>query len=103
VFARIARFEGGDPERISATRERIQADMSAGNAPPGLEGCTEVLMLVDREGGTGLGITMFDTEEDLRRGDEALNAMTPEEGAGQRRAVEIYEVALRATPGAAPH
>jgi len=103
VFARIARFEGGDPDRFAATRERIQSEMSAGNAPPGLEGCTEVMMLVDREAGTGLGITMFDTEEDVRRGDEALNAMSPGEGSGRRSSVEIYEVALRATPGAAPH
>jgi hypothetical protein len=103
VFARIARFEGGDPDRIAASRERIQADMSSGNAPEGLEGCAEVMMLVDRDHGTGLGITFFDTDEDLRRGDEALNAMSPEEGAGSRSAVEIYEVALRVTPSAAPH
>ena len=31
----------------------------------------------DREPGTGLAVTFFDTEEDLRAGDEVLNAMTP--------------------------
>jgi hypothetical protein len=102
VFARIARFEGGDPDRFAATRERIEADMSSGTPPEGLEGAREVMLLIDREGGTGLGITFFETEEDLRRGDEALNKMSPEEGSGRRSSVETYEVALRATPSARP-
>ena len=43
-----------------------------------------------------LGVTLFENEEDLRRGDEALNAMSPAVDAGQRRAnVEIYEVMHR--------
>jgi hypothetical protein len=50
-------------------------------------------MLVDRENLTGLGVYLFETEEDLRRGDEALNAMSPR-GAGQRTNVAVYEVAL---------
>ena len=50
-------------------------------------------MLVDRQSGRGLGLTFFDTEEDSRRGDEALNAMTPA-GSGQRMSVEMYEVDL---------
>ena len=33
-------------------------------------------------------------EEDLRKGDETLNAMTPPgDGMGQRTSVEMYEVA----------
>jgi hypothetical protein len=53
-------------------------------------------MLVDRENARGLGVTLFENEEDLRRGDEALNAMSPPVDAGQRRSsVEIYEVLHR--------
>ena len=40
------------------------------------------------------GITFFDDEEALRRGDEALNAMSPS-GGGSRTAVEFYEVAIQ--------
>ena len=38
----------------------------------------------------------FDTEEDLRTGDAALNAMNPDlsEGDGKRISVESYEVAI---------
>ncbi len=38
-------------------------------------------------------LNFFDTEDDMRRGDEALNAMNPEGGA-RRTSVEMYEVGL---------
>ena len=41
-----------------------------------------------------MAISLFETEEDLRRGDETLNAMSPPgDGMGRRTSVEIYEVA----------
>ena len=50
-----------------------------------------MLMLVNRDSGKGVGITLFDSEEAMRRGDEALNAMNP--GATERRtSVEFFEV-----------
>jgi hypothetical protein len=102
MYARIARFEGGDPERFAATRDRIEAEMASGTPPEGLEGAKEVMMLVDRESGTGLGVVFFETEDELRRGDEALNQMSPpEDASGRRTGVEIYEVAFRGTPSRA--
>jgi hypothetical protein len=98
MYARIARFEGGDIDssQIDALIDgaREQMDSSFDSPPEGLEGATAVWMLVDRENRRGLGVTLFESEEDLRRGDEALNAMSPAVDAGQRRSsVEIYEVA----------
>jgi len=98
MYARIARFEGGDTSRmeevIAAAREMI--DSTFDSPPEGLEGSKAVWMLVDREHARGLGITLFENEEDLRRGDQALNAMSPAVDAGQSRSsVEIYEVAHR--------
>ena len=49
-----------------------------------------MMMLINRETGTGLGVTLFESEEAMRRGDEALNAMAG--GGGQRTSVEFYEV-----------
>jgi hypothetical protein len=52
------------------------------------------MMLVNRETGTGLGITLFESEEAMRRGDQALNAMNP--GATERRtSVDFYEVPVQ--------
>ena len=53
-----------------------------------------MLMLVNRETGQGLGVTFFESEEAMRRGDEALNAMNP--GSTERRtSVEFYEVPVQ--------
>ena len=88
VYARIATFES-DPANIDAAIEMVRKEVE-GDTPAGLEGA-KMLMLVNRETGKGLGVTLFDSEEALRRGDEALNAMSP--GATERRtSVEFFEV-----------
>jgi len=89
VYARVATFES-DPARVDDAINMVRSQVEASNAPPGLEGA-KMLMLVDRETGKGVGITLFDSEEAMRRGDEALDAMDP--GASERRvSVEFFEV-----------
>ena len=64
--------------------------MVEGPVAPGLEGA-RMLMLVDRQTGKGVGVTLFESEEAMRRGDEALDAMNP--GRTERRvSVEFFEV-----------
>ena len=88
MYARIATFES-DPAKIDDAIEMVRSDV-AGDTPAGLEGA-KMLMLVNRETGKGLGVTLFETEEAMRRGDEALNAMNPG-GTERRVSVEFYEV-----------
>jgi hypothetical protein len=89
MYARIATFES-DPARVDDAIELVRSEVESGDTPAGLEGA-KMLMLVDRKSGKGLGVTLFESEEAMRRGDEALNAMNP--GASERRvAVEFYEV-----------
>jgi hypothetical protein len=98
MYARIARFEGGDTSQMEAVIDgaRETVDSTFDSPPEGLEGVKAIWVLVDRENARGLGVTLFESEEDLRRGDEALNAMSPAVDAGQRRSnVEIYEIAHR--------
>jgi hypothetical protein len=98
MYARIASFEG-DTNRIEQSVEAVKAQVEANweSPPEGLERVKETWMLVDRENGKGLGITLYETDEDRRRGDEALNAMSPSvpDEAGGRTGVSFYEVALR--------
>ena len=92
MYVRIARFEGGDLAEADQAVARVRQQME-GDPPPGLEGAKRLLMLIDRQEGRGMGLTFFDTEEDMRRGDEALNAMSPE-GSARRTSVEMYEVGI---------
>jgi hypothetical protein len=88
MYARIATFES-DPSTVDDAIKLVQEEVQ-GDTPEGLEGA-KMLMLVNRETGKGLGVTLFESEDAMRRGDEALNAMSP--GASERRtSVEFYEV-----------
>ena len=88
MYARIATFES-DPSTVDDAIRMVREEVE-GDTPEGLEGA-KMMMLVNRETGKGLGVTLFESEEAMRRGDEALNAMNP--GSTERRtSVEFYEV-----------
>jgi hypothetical protein len=88
MYARVATFES-DPSTVDDAIAMVREEV-AGDTPAGLEGA-KMLMLVDRETGKGVGITLFESEDAMRRGDEALNAMSP--GGSERRvSVEFFEV-----------
>ena len=88
MYARVATFES-DPATVDNAIAMVR-DEVAGDTPPGLEGA-KMLMLVNRETGKGVGVTLFETEEAMRRGDEALDAMSPG-GTERRVSVEFFEV-----------
>jgi len=93
MHARVAMFEGEErgPE-YEQQIQTIRSEVESGNRPPGLEDAKGVLIL-SGEGGRRLAITLFDDEEGMRRGDAALNQMTPM-GMAQRSSVAFYEVAV---------
>ncbi|MDX6454031.1 MAG: hypothetical protein QOD48_138 [Gaiellaceae bacterium] len=92
MYARVATFQS-DPAHVDDAIGIVRSQVESGSTPPGLEGA-QMLMLVDRESGKGIGVTLFDSEEAMRRGDEALNAMNP--GATERRtSVEFFEVPVQ--------
>jgi heme-degrading monooxygenase HmoA len=92
MYARIATFES-DPGQIDEAIRMVRSEVESAETPAGLEGA-KMLMLVNRETGKGLGITLFDDEDAMRRGDEALNGMNP--GSTERRtSVEFFEVPVQ--------
>ena len=95
MYARVATFES-DPADVDQAIEMVRKEV-AGDTPPGLEGA-KMMMLIDRKTGKGVGITLFDSEEAMRRGDEALNAMSPG-GTERRTSVEFFEVPVETVTG----
>jgi hypothetical protein len=91
MYARVATFQH-DPGNLDQSIAMVRSQVESGEAPPGLEGA-KMLMLVDRETGKGVGITLFESEEAMRRGDETLNAMSP--ASGNRTSVDFYEVPVQ--------
>jgi hypothetical protein len=92
MYARVTRWEGAEAGAMRSSAEAINTESSSG-PPPGVP-AKAFLLLIDPDNGRGLGIALFETEEDLRQGDATLNEMSPEgDGMGKRISVETYEVA----------
>ena len=92
MYARVATFES-DPSTVDEAIAMVRSNVESDQVPAGLEGA-KMMMLINRETGKGLGVTIFDSEDAMRRGDETLNAMSP--GASERRtSVEFYEVPVQ--------
>lgn len=91
MWARVARFEGS-PGDVEARVEKLREMVESGGLPPELDGA-KLLMLTDRESGGMLGVTLFDSEEAMRKADVVMNAGGGR--AGARTGVEFYEVPLR--------
>jgi hypothetical protein len=92
MYARVATFQS-DPAEVNDAITVVRAEVESGDTPAGLEGA-KMLMLVNRDSGKGIGVTLFESEEAMRRGDEVLNAMNP--GASERRtSVQFYEVPVQ--------
>ena len=90
MWARVARFEG-DPADVDARLERLRTALDAGTFASEL-GDAKLLMLVDRDSGGMVGVTLFESEEAMRKADAVMNAGPG--NAGSRSAVEFYEVPL---------
>jgi hypothetical protein len=93
MYARVAKFEGAKGDALQRSAEDIKSRAPSG--PPEGVPAKGFLMLIDPDSGRSLAIALFETEEDLRKGDETLNTMNPSsDEAGKRTSVENYEVAV---------
>ncbi|MFL5963526.1 MAG: hypothetical protein ACJ757_11620 [Gaiellaceae bacterium] len=94
MYARVAAFEGRDMSLADGLVAKVRDRARQEDAIPGAHG---FLMLIDRERGTALGITLFATEQELRNSEPAFEEMAgtiPEEMRGRRVSVDVYEVLM---------
>lgn len=90
-YARVVTFEGVSKERIEEMRGEMDGD------PPEGVPAKEIIVLHDAEAEKSVVIVFFDSEDDYRQGDEALNAMPAGDTPGSRTSVAKYEVPIRVT------
>ena len=89
-YARVVTFEADD-----AALDALLSEINANDAPPEGVPATRLTVLADRSAGRVVVATRFGSEEDLRKGGEVLNAMTPPDVGNIRRvSVDSYEVVL---------
>jgi heme-degrading monooxygenase HmoA len=92
MYARIASFEGRDTSLTDELISRVRQE-----GPSSVPDAKGFLGLFDRERGTALGITFFDSEEAIRNSEKAFEDMAknfPAEMRGRRKSVDVYEVKI---------
>ena len=94
-YARVVTFDADD-----AALEALLNEINSAGGPPEDVPAKRITVLADRAAGKVLVAVRFGSEEDLRKGGEALEAMSPPAGGTIRRvSVDAYEVVLeRQTP-----
>jgi hypothetical protein len=90
AYARAVTFEGVDKDRM----DELAKEIREGEPPEGLP-ASEIVVLHDAEGRKSLVVVFFETEDDYRKGNEVLNAMSAGDTPGERTSVTKYEVAAR--------
>jgi hypothetical protein len=97
MHARVT-IANGDPARADEAVEAFrQGALQIVSAAAGYKGA---LLLIDRESGRGMGISLWESEEAMRATEEAMDAFRaslPDSGMGAPT-VERYEVAIYETP-----
>jgi hypothetical protein len=89
-YARVVTFEADD-----AALEALLSEIKASDGPPEAIPATRITVLADRSAGKVVVAVRFGSEEDLRKGAEALEAMSPPAAGNIRRiSVDAYEVVL---------
>lgn len=92
ALARVVSFDGVSSERMTEMQREMESSDRPDNVP-----AKEIVVLHDPEAEKSLVILFFDTEDDYKQGDEALNAMPAGDTPGQRTSVAKYQVASRMT------
>ena len=90
MWARVATFQGGDPERMQDEIERRLRE--PGGFPDEMKG---LLVLADREENRRVFVALLESRAALEQAEPGFNRMRdeiPEEVRGQRTSLEYYEV-----------
>ena len=103
MHVRVARFEGIDTTNIDRDMEEFRKMVRMPERPEGMpeetfstlkNGVKRMMSLVDREAGVSFDLAFTDNADDARRVHEALDSLSPPEGAGRRTSVQTFELLL---------
>jgi hypothetical protein len=92
ALARVVSFDGVSSERMAEMKREMEDSDRPDEVP-----AKEIIVLHDPDAEKSLVLLFFDSDEDYRRGDEALDAMPASDTPGQRTSVSKYQVAFRLT------
>ena len=103
MHVRVARFEGIDTTNIDRDMEEFRKMVRMAERPEGMpeetystlkSGVKRMMSLVDREAGVSFDLAFTENADDARRVHEALDSLSPPDGAGRRTSVQTFELML---------
>ena len=90
MYVRVVRFTDVTTERV----EQLLARIEEADGPPPDVPTTGLQLLFDEAQGTAIVTQLFDSIDDMRRGDEVFGAMDSAETPGTRVSVDMCELKL---------
>jgi hypothetical protein len=91
MYARVVRFTGVTPERISEIVARVE---ESEGPPPGIDS-TGFELCVDEAQGTATFVGYFETEQKMRDASAVFEQMDPSETPGTRASVDLAEIKIQ--------
>jgi hypothetical protein len=90
ALARVVTFDGVDKDRIAEMKRELEGSERPEGVP-----ASEIIILHDPEADKSVAIVFFESEDDYKTGDAALDAMPTGDTPGTRTSVTKYDVAIR--------
>ncbi len=94
MYARVVRFTDVDTSQI----ERIKTEVENNDPPEGMPPTT-MRIVVDESQGTAVVMQFYESEADMQKADEVMNAMDSSETPGTRASVDKGEVVIEGQIG----
>ena len=89
MYARVVRFTDVDTAQI----DRIKSDVENNEPPEGMPP-TKLQIIVDESQRTAAVVQFYESEADMQKADEVMNAMDSSETPGTRASVDKGEVVV---------
>jgi hypothetical protein len=94
MYARVVRFTDVDQSAI----DRIKNDVDNNDPPEGMPPTT-LRVVIDESQNTAAVVQFYETEADMRKADEVMNAMDSSSTPGTRASVDKGEVVIEGEIG----
>jgi hypothetical protein len=94
MYARVVRFTDVDTAQIDRIKSQVEDNDPPEGMPP-----TTLRIVVDESQGTAAVTQFYDSEEDMKKADEIMNAMDSSDTPGTRASVDMGEVVIEAKIG----
>lgn len=89
MYARVVRFTDVDTSQLDRIKNNVENDEPPEGMPP-----TKLQIVLDESQGTAAVLQFYESEADLQKADEVMNAMDSSDTPGTRASVDKGEIVV---------